>query len=153
MLSLLTYSIEMYKSSERAVNKAHNEAASPASVPIDHNGKDPGSVYNNIPGNSPNKRGGRGVSSRNQQNRQLTTDIFGVNRNAGGKDGQPLSNSPAQRGSLVKLNPLMGTNNGGNQVQTNFTGINIRRQAPTQSMKPSKKEKAGQLGLSGAAPT
>ena len=77
----------MYKSSERNThNKAHNEAASPASVPIDHNGKDPSSVYSNMPGNTPMKRGGRGVSSRNQNRNQLSTHIFNVNRNTNGKD-------------------------------------------------------------------
>ena len=62
---------------------------------------------------------------------------------------QSYSNSP-HRLNLVKINPLANNNL---QQANNFTGMNIRRQQPINTVKPIKKEKQNQLGgISGPAP-
>ena len=54
------------------------------------------------------------------------------------------SPSPLRAGNLVKISPNANVNN--MQNGTNFTGINIRRQGPNNSVKNDKKAKMSMLG-------
>lgn len=68
----------------------------------------------------------------------------------GGRGDQqyPLSNSP-QRRNLVKINQL--SNNTGLQQGNNFSGINIRRQAPAANNATPKRDKVSQLNNNAGA--